>query len=125
MAVETKPKGTRKAANLGSQYHQVERGGKAMRRRGYLALEDGVSGEVGEVRALCLMAVCVCVRRRDELERRRASLLASRCSFSSFCLLLCCFERAATASWAEWRSSPEDDAAGAALHEQSNTQGRI
>lgn len=31
-----------------------------MRRRGYLALEDGVSGEVGEDRALCLMAVCVC-----------------------------------------------------------------
>jgi hypothetical protein len=34
-------------------------------------------------------------------------------------LLLCCFERAATASWAEWRSGPEDDAAGAALHEHS------
>jgi hypothetical protein len=88
------------------------------RRRGYLALEDGVSGEVGEDRALCLMAMR-CVRRRDELERRRASLLGSRCSFSSFSLLLCCFERAATASWAEWRSGPEDDAAGAALHEHS------
>jgi len=59
---------------------------------GHLVLEDGVSGDVGEDRALCLMAIRRLGSAAGLTRAATAARFSSRSLLFSFFSLGCCFE---------------------------------